>query len=124
YTPAYDQDKYRRPDMASRRSNHPPAPPARPPSPYERIKEAIIAGDLAPGQPVVETALAEWCQVGRTPIREALTRLEQDGLLIRTSRGLVVRERSPDVILDIYETRILLEAAAARTAAARRTQLD
>jgi DNA-binding GntR family transcriptional regulator len=72
----------------------------------------------------VETALAQWCQVSRTPIREALTRLEQDGLLERTYRGLVVRERSPEEILDIYETRILLEAAAARSAAARRSRLD
>jgi DNA-binding GntR family transcriptional regulator len=79
---------------------------------------------LVPGQPVIETALAEWCAVSRTPIREALTRLEQDGLLIRTYRGLVVRERSPEEILDIYETRILLEASAARTAAACRSLLD
>jgi DNA-binding GntR family transcriptional regulator len=94
------------------------------PTPYDRIKDAIITGELVPGQPVIETALAEWCAVSRTPIREALTRLEQDGLLIRTYRGLVVRERSQEEILDIYETRILLEAAAARTAAASRSLLD
>jgi DNA-binding GntR family transcriptional regulator len=92
--------------------------------PYERIKDAITAGELIPGQPMVETVLAQWCGVSRTPIREALTRLEQDGLLIRSDRGLVVRERSPEEILDIYETRILLEAAAARTAAARRSHID
>lgn len=93
-------------------------------TPYERIKAAILSGELAAGQPAVEATLGKWCQVSRTPIREALTRLEQDGLLIRTGRGLVVRERSPEEILDIYETRIVLEAAAARTAAVRRSQFD
>lgn len=119
--------------MAARRSqpiSTAPASPAMPmpaagkPTPYERIKDAILTGELAPGQAAVETALAEWCQVSRTPIREALTRLEQDGLLIRSYRGLIVRERSPEEILDIYETRILLEAAAARSAAARRSDLE
>lgn len=93
-------------------------------SPYERIKTAIVDGELAPGQPLVEAALAEWCQVSRTPIREALTRLEQDGLVRRTERGLVVRESSPEEILDIYETRIALEATAARVAADRRSSHD
>jgi DNA-binding GntR family transcriptional regulator len=96
----------------------------RKPSPYERLTQAIVTGELVSGQPLVETALAEWCQVSRTPIREALTRLEQDGLVVRSDRGLVVRERTPEEILDIYDTRIVLEAMAARTAAARRSTLD
>lgn len=93
-------------------------------SPYERLTQAIMTGELSPGQPLVETTLAEWCQVSRTPIREALTRLEQDGLVVRGERGLMVRERSPEEILDIYETRIVLEAMAARVAATRRSYLD
>lgn len=93
-------------------------------SPYERLKQAILNGELSPSQPLIETQLAEWCQVSRTPIREALTRLEQDGLVIRSDRGLVVRERSPEEILDIYETRIVLESAAARAAATRRSRID
>ena len=92
--------------------------------PYERIKAAIASNELAPGTPLVETALAEWCQVSRTPIREALTRLEQDGLVIRSDRGLIVRERSQEEILDIYEIRIILEGTAARVAAARRSAID
>jgi len=91
---------------------------------YERMKGAILAGDLAPGQQLVETTLATTYGVSRTPIRQALTRLEQDGLIERTHRGLVVRERSPDEILDIYEVRIGLEASAASTAALRRTTMD
>lgn len=92
--------------------------------PYERLKQAILSGELKSGQPLVEASLASWCQVSRTPIREALRRLEQDGLIKRSERGLVVRERSPQEILDIYETRIALEATAGRMAAERRTDHD
>ena len=91
---------------------------------YFRIKQAILSGEFQPGEPLIETVLAEWCKVSRTPIREALTRLEQDGIVVRTDRGLVVREDSPDDVLDLYETRITLEAAAARVAAERRTFHD
>lgn len=92
--------------------------------PYEMLKQAILSGELQAGQPLVEATLANWCQVSRTPIREALRRLEQDGLVERSDRGLVVRERSPQEILDIYETRIALEATAGRMAAERRTDHD
>jgi DNA-binding GntR family transcriptional regulator len=88
------------------------------------LKQAILSGELKAGQSLVETSLATWCQVSRTPIREALRRLEQDGLIERSDRGLVVRERSPQEILDIYETRIALEATAGRMAAERRTDHD
>jgi DNA-binding GntR family transcriptional regulator len=101
------------------------APATRPlPDPYEQLKEAIYLGDLKPGQHMVETTLAQSFRVSRTPIREALTRLEQDGLVVRTGTGLTVRERSPGEVLDIYEVRILLEGAAGRTAAERRNNND
>jgi DNA-binding GntR family transcriptional regulator len=93
-------------------------------APYERLKQAIISGELKPGEPLVEIPLADWCQVSRTPIREALTRLEQDGLARRTDRGLVVRESSPDEIMDLYEARIVLESKVAAVAAERRTTFD
>lgn len=83
-----------------------------------------MSGELVPGEQLVELALAEWCQVSRTPIREALTRLEQDGLVRRTDRGLIVRESSPEEILDLYDTRIVLESRAAAVAADRRTSID
>lgn len=94
------------------------------PTPYERLKQAITEGELEPGEQLVELALAKWCQVSRTPIREALSRLEQDGLVERNDRGIVVRRRSAEEILDIYEIRIVLEATAARVAAERRTDYD
>jgi DNA-binding GntR family transcriptional regulator len=100
-----------------------PAPKDRVP-PYEMVKNAILSGELAPGQTLIETPIAEWCGVSRTPVREAFRRLEQDGLIHRKDAVLVVRERSPEDILDVYETRIVLEATAARVAAERRTDHD
>lgn len=93
-------------------------------TPYQRIKEAIRSGELKPGQQLVESVLADWCEVSRTPIRESLSRLQHDGLVERNERGLVVRERSPEEVLDIYETRIALEGTAARLAAERRSPHD
>jgi DNA-binding GntR family transcriptional regulator len=93
-------------------------------TPYESIKHAILTAELEPGQQLVETELAARYQVSRTPVREALLRLEQDGLVTKLDRTLYVRKRSPEEILDIYETRIVLESYAARLAADRRTSSD
>jgi DNA-binding GntR family transcriptional regulator len=83
-----------------------------------------MSGVLAPGEQLVEIPLAEWCDVSRTPIREALTRLEQDGLVQRGEHGLIVRESTPSEIIDLYESRIVLESKAAAVAAERRTVAD
>lgn len=91
---------------------------------YERLKDAILTGVIGEGESLVESVLAERFEVSRTPIREALTRLEHDGLVERRDRGLEVRSRSPEEILDIYESRIVLEVKAAEVAAERRTEFD
>lgn len=91
---------------------------------YTRLREGIVHGTYAAGEPLVETALAARFGISRTPVREALRRLEQDGLVERGSRGMRVSRRSPEQILEIYEVRIVLETAAARSAAGRRTALD
>ncbi len=91
---------------------------------YERMREDIVTGVLGPGAPLVETALAARYGTSRTPVREALRRLEQDALVERGDRGMRVRSRSPEEILEIYEVRIVLEVSAASTAAVRRTPLD
>jgi DNA-binding GntR family transcriptional regulator len=101
-----------------------PADEGRRPSLYERILDTILEGEHAPGEPLVEAVIAQRFGVSRTPVREALRRLEQDGLLRRADRGMVVRERSPEEILDIYEARIVLESSAARAAAQRHTPFD
>ena len=91
---------------------------------YEDLREEILSGVHAPGDPLRENMLAERFGTSRTPIREALRRLEQDGLVERGSRGMQVRAPKPEEILEIYEVRIVLEVAAARAAAERRTEFD
>lgn len=91
---------------------------------YERIREAILSGRFAAGQLLGENALAAEFGTSRTPVREALHRLEIEQLVERASRGVRVRASSPEEILDIYEVRITLEGAAAKGAAQRATELD
>ena len=85
---------------------------------YEELKSAIVDLRLAPGDPLREASLADQLGVSKTPIREALTRLEREGLVETTSfKGAVVTGYSRRDLLEIYELRELLENAAARTAA-------
>jgi DNA-binding GntR family transcriptional regulator len=91
---------------------------------YEALRRDIVGGVLAPGAHLAELVLAERYGVSRTPVRESLRRLEQDGLVQRRGRRMYVRQHRPEEILDIFEVHILLEGAAARDAALRRTPLD
>jgi DNA-binding GntR family transcriptional regulator len=91
---------------------------------YEEIREAILTGRFAPGQVLSESALAAEFGKSRTPVREALHRLEIEALVERVPRGVRVRTSSPEEILDIYDVRITLEGAAAKAAAERATELD
>jgi DNA-binding GntR family transcriptional regulator len=93
-------------------------------SAYSALRRDIVSGQMKPGEKLVELTLADRYGVSRTPIREALRRLEQDGLVQRAGRRLRVRQHRPDEILDIYDVRIVLEEAAARAAASRRTSLE
>jgi DNA-binding GntR family transcriptional regulator len=90
---------------------------------YERLYDDVVAGEWDDA-PLVEHALARRYGTSRTPVREALRRLEHDGLIERRERSLRVRARSPEEILEIYEIRIALEGLAARGAAKRRGRLD
>jgi DNA-binding GntR family transcriptional regulator len=92
---------------------------------YEELKTAIVGLRLAPGDPLREATLAEQLGVSKTPIREALTRLEQEGLVETTSfKGAVVTGYSRQDLLEIYELRELLENAAARAAAESMAEAD
>lgn len=92
---------------------------------YEELKNAIVDLRLAPGDPLREATLAERLGVSKTPIREALTRLEQEGLVETTSfKGAVVTGYSRQDLLEIYELRELLEDAAVRAAAESMTDED
>lgn len=85
---------------------------------YEEIRQAIIDLRLRPDEPLREAAIAEQLGVSKTPIREALARLEQEGLVATTSfKGAVVSGYSPRDLEEIYELRALLEGAAVRAMA-------
>lgn len=92
---------------------------------YEELKLAIIDLRLAPGEPLREAALADQLGVSKTPIREALTRLEQDGLVETTSfKGAAATVYSRRDLEEIYELRELLETAAVRRAAESMSEED
>lgn len=85
---------------------------------HDRLRGAIISGELAPGTPVIEAELAARLGASRTPVREALRRLEAEGLLEpRGLRGSVVRELKSDQVECVFEIREALESLAARRAA-------
>ncbi|MCP2283791.1 DNA-binding transcriptional regulator, GntR family [Promicromonospora umidemergens] len=91
---------------------------------YDGLRADIQDGSLRPGEPMREMAIAERFGVSRTPVREALRRLEHDRMLASSSRGLVVREVDPDEVIQIYNVRILLEGETAAEAAESRTEAD
>ncbi|HEX3649491.1 MAG TPA: GntR family transcriptional regulator [Pseudonocardiaceae bacterium] len=91
---------------------------------YEQLRGAVAGGNLLPGSRLSEVDLCRQYKVSRTPIREALARLEQDGLIERRGSALFVRDRSADEIIDIYRVRVYLEGAIAFDAAHRRSETD
>lgn len=94
------------------------------PSLYDLLLEEVLQGNLKPGELLVESTLGRRYGVSRTPIREALRMLEQDGVLERVNRGIRVRQTSAEEVLELYDVRSILEGAAARDAADRRTDID
>lgn len=86
---------------------------------YQRIREEILEGRLWPGDVVVEGKLAESLNISRTPIREALMRLERENLLQRAGRSLAVRVFTSADVSDIFGLRAEVEAYGARLAAER-----
>jgi DNA-binding GntR family transcriptional regulator len=87
---------------------------------YGRLRAAILSGEMRPGSAVIEVDVAERLGASRTPVREALRRLESEGLLEpRGGRGSVVRVLKRDDVECIFEIREALETLAARRAARR-----
>ncbi len=92
---------------------------------YAAVRDDIASGRLRPGDRLRETEIAERMGVSRTPVREALKRLEADGLVsFGQPRGLTVTDLSHGQILDLYAMREVLEGAAARFAAERASPLE
>ena len=85
---------------------------------YQTLRDAIVEGRLHAGDSLIEWHVARQFGTSRTPAREALLRLEAEGLAFRVPRrGLVVRHVSEHEIREVYAVRMALEALAAREAA-------
>lgn len=83
----------------------------------EQVRNAIVDGFLKPGDHLVELAIAEQLQLSRAPVREALSALEREGIIVYfPRRGYFVVEFTPKDIEEIYSLRLLLEIGALRRA--------
>jgi DNA-binding GntR family transcriptional regulator len=87
---------------------------------YVRLREEIIAADLPPGTLLRETELMERLDAGRTPVREALQRLQRDGFVVVSARrGTFVSKVDITDLTAVYEARARIESYATRLAAER-----
>jgi len=89
---------------------------------YQLILRAIDVGTYRPGDRLVESELADRFGVSRTPIREALQRLETQSLLARDGRSLIVASLDHNQMAELYVVRSELEGLAARLAARHATE--
>jgi DNA-binding GntR family transcriptional regulator len=90
---------------------------------YERLKQAIVQGDFDPGSRVVESRLATALGISRTPVREAIHKLEREGLLRQDpKRGFFVAGLGRADIEETFGIRSVLESYAARLAAIRHVE--
>jgi GntR family transcriptional regulator of vanillate catabolism len=107
------------------RSNRPPrgfrVPMTQQTTTTLQLREMILRGELAPGERLREAELAARLGTSRTPVRQALPALAQEGLLVRAGqRGFAVRAFSPGESLEALRLRAVLEGFAARQLAERR----
>jgi DNA-binding GntR family transcriptional regulator len=87
---------------------------------YEQLLALITTGAYAPGDHLPERLLSERFGVSRGPVRDAIRLLERDGWVsLRSGRGSYVRVLTDDEVDDVYEARMVVEAASARLAALR-----
>jgi DNA-binding GntR family transcriptional regulator len=87
---------------------------------YKHISDQLLSGDLIPGQKISEPALAKKLGISRTPVREAIQRLKNEGLLQQVpSSGTYVAETNRVPLIETYEIRLALETMAVRNVAKR-----
>ena len=92
---------------------------------YQHLRRAVLDGEIAPGERLGEVELGQHLGVSRTPIREAIMRLTQDGLLVaEANKGARVRLLSAAEARDTYAVREELDGLAAALAAAHHTPAD
>ncbi|ESZ02230.1 MULTISPECIES: GntR family transcriptional regulator [Mesorhizobium] len=91
-------------------------------STYDSIKAMIVTGQLSPGRRITELELVEQLQVSRTPVREALNRLERDGLVVERPRtGFAVVQFDETMLRNVFDIRAELDSYATTLAIARIT---
>jgi DNA-binding GntR family transcriptional regulator len=92
---------------------------------YEELKRQIMVGEIAPGTRMMEVDLADEMGVSRTPVREAIRKLEKEGLVtIEPRRGAYASDISAKDMVDVLEVRQDLEGMAAGLAAQKITEED
>ncbi len=89
---------------------------------FEKLEDDIITGVYARGEVLTELKLVEVLGVSRTPVREALRRLEQERLIVDTGKGSMVLGITQEDLIDIMDIRIRIEGLAASQAAQNRTE--
>jgi DNA-binding GntR family transcriptional regulator len=92
---------------------------------YEWLRDQIVNGDLAPGQPIRQQYVAETLGVSFTPVREAIRQLESAGLVSHSANhGAAVNELSAEAIRELYLLRGVMEGLGARLAANKVTDVE
>ena len=92
---------------------------------YESVRRSILSGVFAMGERLNEARIAEDLNISRGPVREALKRLSEEGLLIDQPRiGMTVRTFAAGDLADIYEVRAVIEPLAARLVVRRKADLS
>ena len=91
---------------------------------FEQLEHDILSGKYARGETISELRLSNELGVSRTPVREAIRRLEQENILEESGRGLLVVGITHEDLMDMYEIRLQVESLAARRAAARVTDAE
>ncbi|MGL4631165.1 MAG: GntR family transcriptional regulator [Leadbetterella sp.] len=86
---------------------------------YTQIKDYILSFEITPGQNITENAISEQLGIGRTPVREALTKLESEGLIVNSKGRKSVHSLSFDEIKEIFDIKAVLEGAVANWASQR-----
>lgn len=88
---------------------------------YHQLLDAIRSGEISGDQQLVQEKLAEQLQISRTPVREALLRLEQEGILVSSPRGgFALYKMTNEEVREMYEARTAVEGQAARILAMRK----
>lgn len=90
---------------------------------HQQLRSKILTLEIKPGARLVEDDISSMLEAGRTPVREALLRLQGEGLVSR-DRGWVVESTDPSSFRTIFESRIAIEGYATRLAAERATLAD